>query len=172
MLLIDVNILVNAHREGQTKHKEFQVWLEKTVASGQVFSIPSLVRSAFLRIVTNSRIYPVPTPLEEALSALENLQSQPNFLEVNPGDRHWKIFTDLCRRAEAKGNLVADAYLAALAIESGGEWVTADRDYARFPGLKWRHPLDAVYRTEDRFPPTVQEPRSSTRASKRSKNKK
>ena len=60
---------------------------------------------------------------------------------VGPGNRHWEIFTRLCREAEVKGNLIADAYLAALAIESGSEWITTDRDYARFPGLRWRHPL-------------------------------
>jgi predicted nucleic acid-binding protein len=58
-----------------------------------------------------------------------------------PGERHWEIFIDLCSRVHARGNLVADAYLAALAIESGSEWVTTDRDYARFPGLRWRHPF-------------------------------
>jgi hypothetical protein len=60
---------------------------------------------------------------------------------VVPGDRHWEIFTRLCRESEAKGNIVGDAYLAALAMESGSEWITTDRDYARFPGLRWRHPL-------------------------------
>ena len=60
---------------------------------------------------------------------------------VGPGERHWDIFARLCRDASAKGNLVADAYLAAMAIESGNEWITTDRDYARFPGLRWRHPL-------------------------------
>jgi hypothetical protein len=59
-----------------------------------------------------------------------------------PGERHWEIFTRLCRGTDAKGNVVPDAYLAALAIEAGAEWVTTDRDYARFPGLRWRHPLD------------------------------
>jgi len=59
-----------------------------------------------------------------------------------PGKRHWAIFTRLCRDVEAKGNLVPDAYLAALAIESGCEWVTTDRDFARSSGLRWRHPLD------------------------------
>jgi hypothetical protein len=59
---------------------------------------------------------------------------------VAPGNRHWEIFTRLCRETDAKGNLIADAYLAALAIESGSEWITTDRDYARFPGLRWRHP--------------------------------
>lgn len=61
---------------------------------------------------------------------------------MSPGERHWEIFTRLCRSARARGNLVPDAYLAALAIESGTEWITTDRDYARFPGLRWRHPLD------------------------------
>jgi len=51
------------------------------------------------------------------------------------------VFLDLCRKTGARGNLVADAYLAALAIESGSEWITTDRDYAQFPGLRWRHPL-------------------------------
>jgi predicted nucleic acid-binding protein len=61
---------------------------------------------------------------------------------ISPGSRHWGIFVDLCRKVGAKGNLIPDAYLAALAIESGSEWITTDRDYARFPGLRWRHPLD------------------------------
>lgn len=63
-------------------------------------------------------------------------------MPINPGPRHWGIFERLCEATRAKGNLIADAYLAALAIESGSEWVTTDRDYSRFPGLKWRHPLE------------------------------
>ncbi|MEK7270556.1 MAG: PIN domain-containing protein, partial [Planctomycetota bacterium] len=66
----------------------------------------------------------------------------PNCVLLSPGKRHWDIFSGLCRKAGAKGNLIADAYLAALAIETGSEWITTDRDFARFPGLKWRHPLD------------------------------
>jgi uncharacterized protein len=62
---------------------------------------------------------------------------------IVPGQRHWEIFTRLCREANAKGNLVPDAYLAALAIESGSEWMTTDRDYGRFPGLRWRDPVRA-----------------------------
>jgi len=59
-----------------------------------------------------------------------------------PGPRHWEIFARLCRKIGARGNRVPDAFLAALAIESGSEWMTADRGFARFPGLRWRHPLD------------------------------
>jgi predicted nucleic acid-binding protein len=63
---------------------------------------------------------------------------QPHCQIIEPGPRHWSIFTGLCRSANAYGNLVPDAWLAALAIESGCEWITNDRDYARFKGLRWR----------------------------------
>jgi len=63
-------------------------------------------------------------------------------LSVQPGGRHWDIFTRLCRNVSARGNLVPDAYLAALAIESGSELITTDRDFSRFPSLRWRHPLE------------------------------
>lgn len=83
-----------------------------------------------------------PDRIEAALEFCDALRSQPNAVSIAPGSRHWEIFTRLCREANVKGNLVPDAYLAALAIESGSEWVTTDRDYARFAGLRWRHPLD------------------------------
>lgn len=81
-------------------------------------------------------------PLEAALRFVGGLRAQPNAVVIAPGRRHWEIFSRLCREVEAKANLVADAYLAALAIESGSEWITTDRDFARFRGLRWRHPLD------------------------------
>ena len=97
--------------------------------------------SGFLRVVTNPRVFGQPTPMEAALDFAGLVRSQPNHVPVEPGQRHWDIFTGLCRSAGVKGNLVPDAYLAALAIESGSEWITTDRDFSRFPGLRWRHPL-------------------------------
>ncbi|MEJ7803133.1 MAG: PIN domain-containing protein, partial [Candidatus Limnocylindria bacterium] len=76
-----------------------------------------------------------------ALKFTDALRSQPTATVLAPGPRHWQIFGRLCREAGAKGNLVADAYHAALAIESGSEWITTDRDFSRFAGLRWRHPL-------------------------------
>jgi predicted nucleic acid-binding protein len=70
------------------------------------------------------------------------LRDHPRLTVLAPGPRHGELFLDLCRRAEARGNLVSDAYHAALAVETGSEWITTDRDYARFPSLRWRHPLD------------------------------
>jgi uncharacterized protein len=104
--------------------------------------LSDLALSGFLRIVTHPAIYSPPTALREAVAFVENLRGQPNCAIISPGPRHWAIFVRLCQAASVTGNLVLDAYFAALAIESGSEWITADRDYARFPDLRWRHPLD------------------------------
>ncbi len=112
------------------------------VESESAYGMSDLVLSGFLRIVTNPRAFDAPMPMERALAAVEALRSRPNCVVVSPGERHWEIFSRLCRQTGVKGNLVPDAYLAALAIESGSEWITTDRDYVRFPGLRWRRPLD------------------------------
>jgi toxin-antitoxin system PIN domain toxin len=98
--------------------------------------------SGFLRIVTHPRVFRQPTPLPQAVAFCEALRSQPNATLLAPGPRHWQIFTTLCSTIAARGNLVPDAYLAALAIETGSEWVTTDGDYRRFPRLRVRNPLD------------------------------
>lgn len=100
-----------------------------------------MVLSGFLRVVTHARIFTPPAPIERALAFVEGLRKQNTAVNVSPGRRHWEIFARLCREADARGNLVPDAYLAALAIESGSELVTTDRDFSRFGGLRWRHPL-------------------------------
>ena len=141
MVLIDVNILVYAHRPDATNHLAYRRWIEELVNSDQTYGMSETVLAAVVRIVTHPKIYHFPTPLEEALSYASDLRRRPNCVIVAPGPRHWETFERLCRAVGAKGNLVPDAYLAALAIESGSEWITADRDYSRFPGLRWRHPL-------------------------------
>jgi uncharacterized protein len=88
------------------------------------------------------RVFDPPSPLEDALRFVERIKRLRNYVEIRPGPRHWDIFVNLCRCANARGNLVPDAYLAALAIESGSEWITTDRDYGRFPDLRWRDPLE------------------------------
>jgi uncharacterized protein len=80
-------------------------------------------------------------PIGRAPAFAEALRSQPNAVVIAPGPRRWEVFARLCRAADARGNLVPDAYPAALAIESGSEWITADRDYSRLPGPRRRHPL-------------------------------
>jgi toxin-antitoxin system PIN domain toxin len=143
MPLLDANVLIGAHRLGSPRHKEYARFIESLATSAGTYSIPSIVRSGFLRIVTNYRIFPVPTPLDRALEFLDSLLERENHMETEPGERHWRLFVGLCQKIEAKGNDIPDAYLAALALEKGAELITADRGFARFPGLRWKHPLDA-----------------------------
>jgi toxin-antitoxin system PIN domain toxin len=135
-------VLVYAHRRDANRHDEYRAWLEDVVASDQQFGISDLVLSGFMRIVTHPKVFKSPTPLAQATTFCEALRSQPNAAVLAPGVRHWSIFTNLCAEVGARGNLIPDAYLAALAIETGSEWITTDGDYRRFTGLKLRHPLD------------------------------
>ncbi len=142
MILTDVNVLVYAHRTDAPGHPAYRQWLEDLVNGDQAYGFSDLVLSGFLRVVTHPRVFASPSDLSSALEVAQAIRDQPNAVPIAPGARHWGIFESLCRAAGAKGNLIPDAYLAALAIESGSEWITTDRDYSRFPGLKWRHPLD------------------------------
>ena len=140
MILLDVNILVHAHRTDAPRHVEIRTWLEDVINGDQAYGISDIVLSGFLRIVTHPAVFNPPSSMHEALDFCAEVRNQPHCINVAPGERHWRIFTDLCLESGAKGNLVPDAYLAALAIESGSEWITTDRDYSRFHNLRWRHP--------------------------------
>ncbi|MDH5666527.1 MAG: type II toxin-antitoxin system VapC family toxin [Nitrospira sp.] len=142
MVLLDVNVLVYAHREDSLHHQQYLIWLEKLINSDHAYGLTDLVLSGFLRIVTHQHVFNPPSNMAKAMAFAQELRGQPNCTLLNPGPRHWEIFCRLCKTAEVKGNLVPDAFLAALAIESGSEFVTADRDYHRFPGLRVRHPLE------------------------------
>jgi toxin-antitoxin system PIN domain toxin len=132
---------VYAYREDAPGHPAYRRWLDTLVDGEEAFGLSDLVWSGFLRVATHPRVFSPPSPLAHALTFAEALRGHPGCVSIAPGPRHWRIFSRLCRDADVRGNLVPDAYLAALAIESGSEWVTTDRDYSRFPGLRWRHPL-------------------------------
>lgn len=141
MILTDVNVLVYAHREDAPDHAAYRRWLESVVNGDEAYGVSEFVLSGFVRVVTHAKVFNKPSSVAAALAFADQLRESPNSVHVNPGPRHWLIFRRLCLEAQAKGNLVPDAYFAALAIESGCEWITTDRDYSRFAGLRWRHPL-------------------------------
>lgn len=143
MILPDVNVLVYAHREDAPNHAVFREWLEVVINRDQPYGMCDIVLSGFLRVVTHPRVFNPPSTIKQALAFADGVRNRPNCVLIEPGSRHWAMFARLCTAANAKGNLVPDAYLAALAIESGSEWITTDRDYSRFPGLSWRHPFDS-----------------------------
>ena len=141
MILADVNVLVYAHREDAENHAAYRGWLEGVVNADEAYAVSDLVLSGFVRVVTHPRVFREPSPLPDALAFAGQLLDQPHCVSVRPGPWHWEIFARLCRESGARGNLVPDAFLAALAIEAGCEWITTDRDFSRFKGLRWRHPL-------------------------------
>lgn len=143
MILLDVNVLVYAMREDGERHAEYSAYLRRVLGGAESVGMSDMVLSGAVRILTHRRIFRPPTPMGLALDFVEFLRTSPNVLSVSPGPRHWQIFADLCRKTNAVGGLVTDAWFAALAIEQGCEWVSADRDFARFPGLRWRHPLES-----------------------------
>lgn len=140
MLLPDVNILVYAHRKDSLRHVSCLQWLEALINSDGAFAMSELVFSGFLRIATHPKVFNPPSSLQDALSFITQIRRAPNCVIVSPQSRHWEIFTKLCVEADVRGNLIPDAYHAALAIETGSEWVTTDRDFSRFPGLRWSAP--------------------------------
>lgn len=141
MIVPDVNLLVLAHREEMARHGEAHRWLGGVLDADTAFGMSELVLSGVLRVVTSPRIFDEPTPPEQAAAFVAHLVDQPHCVRLRPGPRHFGLFTSLCERAAARGNLVADAYHAALAIEHGCQWLTLDRDFARFPGVDWQNPL-------------------------------
>lgn len=142
MILPDVNVFIYGHRKDVPEYPAFRIWWDDVLSSDSTFAVSEFVLSSFVRIVTGNRFFTVPSPLKGALQFVAEIRNHPNCVFVWPGTRHWTVFEDLCIAVHAKGNAISDAYLAALAIENGCEWVTTDRDFSRFPNLRWRHPLD------------------------------
>ena len=140
MNLPDVNILVHAFRSDASDHEICRHWLDGVVNGDARYGMAPQVLSSVVRITTHPKVFASPSSLDEVFRFCDILLEQPHCVVIEPGDRHWDIFKRLCLEADARGNLVPDAWLAALSIESGCEWITLDRDYARFPGLQWRTP--------------------------------
>lgn len=139
MTLLDVNILIYAHREDQADHEYFRLRLEALVREAPSIGLTPLTAGGFMRIVTRPNFPNGPTPLAQALAVVESLMQQPNVHWAPPGRRHWELLASLCRARNASGKAVADAQHAAIAIEHGGLWVSRDRDFEplRAHGLRF-----------------------------------
>ena len=141
MLLLDVNVCVYAIRKDTPDHTGYRIWVNDVLNGDEPVGISDLALSGVIRIITNHRIFRQPSTTKQALDSCRALRSGPAAVPLRPGERHWEIFESLCRETSAKSNAVPDAYHAALAIENGATWITTDRGFARFPGLRFRHPL-------------------------------
>jgi toxin-antitoxin system PIN domain toxin len=140
MILPDVNILVNAFRKDASEHQRCRTWLDRTILGDSRFGVSPLVLSAAMRITTNPRTFRPASTIDDVVGFCNDILNQPHCQVVEPGERHWSIFTKLCADTKTTGPMISDLWHAALAIEWGCEWITLDRDYARIPGLKSRQP--------------------------------
>ena len=140
MILPDVNVLIYAFRADSPHHAVSKMWLERIVNGEARFGVSPLALSAVVRITTDHRIFTQSDKIEAALAYCNAILGKPNCEIVEPGPRHWQIFSRLCIETATRGRRTTDAWFAALAIEHGCTWITYDRDYARFPGLDWRTP--------------------------------
>jgi len=136
-----VNVLIYAFRVDSADHFKYRTWLSELVNGVAAYGMAPQVLSSVIRICTHPRIFTQPSSLNEVLAFCNVLLEAPNATLITPQERHWSIFQSLCGRSKATGNLVPDAWLAALAIEAGCEWITTDGDFARFEELKWRPPF-------------------------------
>lgn len=143
MLLLDVNVVLAAHRADHPDHAPVRAWFDATLAGEERFAVPAFVWSSFLRLATNRRIFEVPTPRADAFAFVEATCAQPLHLAIGPGPRHLPLLRRVCDEADASGDLIPDATLAAVALEHGGEVVTLDRDFARFEAIRHRRPVPA-----------------------------
>ncbi len=144
MILIDANLLLYAYHPRAEQHEKSRVWLEATLSGPELVRFSWLTLWAFLRVSTSSRVFERPLSFAEAAAAISSWLSQPAAGVAEPSDRHWEILRRLAGEGQASGPLVMDAALAAIAIEHGATLCTTDRDFARFPGLKWSNPLAAA----------------------------
>nr|WP_281965569.1 TA system VapC family ribonuclease toxin [Serinicoccus marinus] len=142
MLALDVNVLVGALHRGSPGHTTLRPWLERAVDGEEVVGISDAVLTGTLRVVTHPRVFTTPATVPEAAASISNLLRHPNVRTLRTLAGHWQLVLDLCERAGATGNLVADAAHAATAMQHGATLISDDADFARFPGVAWRRPLD------------------------------
>lgn len=141
MIILDANLLIYAYNRGSMKHPAARAWLERVFSGSEPVGLPWQTISAFVRITTNVRLSGNPLTAEAAVEIVDRWLEQPNVQALGPGEQHWPLFRQMLVEGQAFGDLTSDAQLAALAIEHGGVLHTTDRDFARFPGLRWTNPI-------------------------------
>ncbi len=140
MIVVDANILIYSYDSGSSQHTEARAWVEKTFSGSESIGLPWQTVTAFLRVMTNTRLPGPRLSLEQASQRVDEWAGRPNVRVISPGDEHWILLRRMIVEGRASGALISDAQLAALTMEYGGVLYTTDRDFARFPGLRWANP--------------------------------
>jgi toxin-antitoxin system PIN domain toxin len=141
VIILDASILLYAYDPTSETHDDARTWVEEVFSGRTLVGIPWQTAHAFLRVVTNPKLTVRRVAAEEAAQVVDSWVAQPNVRFLGPSEQHWNVLRRLMVEGQARGPLVSAAQLAALTIERGGELYTTDRDFARFPGLRWKNPL-------------------------------
>jgi uncharacterized protein len=141
VILVAANLLLYAEDSRSLRHASARTWWDQQLSGNQPVNLCWPLINAFIRIGTNVRLHERPLTIEEASARVESWFNQPCVILVQPTDQHWCIFQGLMAEAQAVGNLVSDAHLAALAIEHNCTMQSPDSDFVRFPDLKWNNPI-------------------------------
>ena len=142
MILVDANILLYAYDAASPQHRACRIWFEDCLNRQQAMGFAWATLLAFLRISTDGRVYRIPRTWDDAEEIVSSWLQQPSTFLLGPGDEHWTILRRVISMGQARGPLIMDAHLAALAIEHGAALCTCDRDFSRFPGLRLVNPLE------------------------------
>ena len=142
MIVCDANLLIDSYNTGSTRHAKARAWLEEIFSGTDVVGLPWQAASAFLRVMTNKKLPGDRFSLVQATQIVDLWLARANVSVLIPGDHYWPLFRRMLIDGQASGALVSDAEIAALTLEYGGVLYTADRDFARFPGLRWKNPLE------------------------------
>lgn len=141
MIVLDANLLLYAHDSSSSHHAEARQWLAKVFAGDELIGLPWQTVWAFLRIATDSRIFVRSMPMAEAIDIVQEWMELEHVRLLSPGESHWSHLRRMLKDGSVRGPLTTDASLAALTMEYGGSLYSVDRDFARFPGLRWVNPL-------------------------------
>jgi toxin-antitoxin system PIN domain toxin len=142
VIAFDVNVLLQAFMPLSPHHARCRSVVQEVLGSGAGIGVSELVLAAVVRIATNPRVFRPPASTPRAFAFCAALLGHDHAVAIAPGARHWRIFRDLVEASGIRGADTTDAYLAALAIEQGCEWWTADAGFGRFAGLRWRNVLE------------------------------
>lgn len=140
MIALDVNVLVAAVHVVAPDHAQTRDWLERAISAPEPVGVSDAVLAGTLRVLTHPRVFDPPVPIDRALEVLDPIVDHPGVVIIRPLPGFWARLRDLCATTRANGNLVADAAHAVLAMQHGAVFITRDRDFARFPSLRWRPP--------------------------------
>ncbi len=141
MIVLDANILLYAYDSASSQHRKARSWVERTFSDGAPIGLPWQTVAAFLRVMTNPRLPGERFAVNEAVEIVAQWLEQPNIHPLAPGEEHWPLLRQMIVDGQAQGPLISDAQIAALTVEHGGVLHTTDRDFSRFPGLRWVNPL-------------------------------